>query len=133
MFKQIRHRATAYIVLVISLLFTLTVAKYMTQRATEQAQLNFEYIADAQRTKVAERLETRITLLRSATGLFATSGHVTAEEFRAYVAHLDLVRSFPDVSAIAYSVRIMAQVSEAYPIVYLEPASSSNERNFGRD
>src|SRR5215467_2855028 len=86
MFKQIRHRATAYIVLVISILFTLTVAQYITQRAGEQANVNFEQIANVQRTKIAERLENRITLLRSATGLFAARGRVTADEFRAYAA-----------------------------------------------
>src|SRR5215467_8604747 len=133
MFKQIRHRATAYIVLVISILFTLTVAQYITQRAAEQANVNFEQIANVQRTKIAERLENRVTLLRSATGLFATRGRVTAEEFRAYVARLDLGRFYPDVRALAYGVRTNRGTNDAYPIVYLEPANGPNERNFGLD
>src|SRR3954470_1151569 len=105
MFKRIRRRATAYVVLVISFLFTLAVAQYMSRRAAGQARLNFEQIADAQRSKILERLENRITLLRSATGLFAVRNHVTAEEFRAYVARLGLDRSYPDIAAIAYSAR----------------------------
>jgi PAS domain S-box-containing protein len=133
MFKRIRRRATAYVVLVISFLFTLAVAQYMSRRATEQAHVNFEQIADAQRTKIAERLENRITLLRSATGLFATTNHVTAEEFRAYVARLELGRSYPEMRAIGYSARARRGDTEAYPIAYLEPGNGRNEQDFGLD
>src|SRR5215467_4060654 len=132
MFKRIRRRATAYVVLVISFLFTLAVAQYMSGHAAEQARVNFEQIADAQRSKIAERLEDRITLLRGATGLFAAN-HVTAEEFRAYVARLELGRSYPEIRAIGYSARTRQGLSETYPIVYLEPSGGQNEQDFGLD
>src|SRR5262249_9717724 len=132
MFKRIRRRATAYVVLVISFLFTLAVAQYMSRHTAEQTRVSFEQIADAQRTRIAERLETRITLLRSATALFASRNHVTAEEFRAYVAQLDLARSYPEIRAIAYSGRMKrGLLTETYPIVYLEPGNGRNEKDFG--
>src|SRR5262249_216338 len=133
MFKRIRRRATAYVVLVISFLFTLAVAQYMSKHAAEQAHVNFEQIADAQKTKIADRLENRITLLRTASGLFASRNRVTAEDFRAYAARLDLERSYPDLRAIGYSPRTSQGGAETYPIVYLEPANSRNEQDFGLD
>src|SRR5215475_3715946 len=133
MFKRIRRRATAYVVLVISFFFTLAVAQYMSRHAAEQAHVNFEQIVDAQRTKIAERLENRITLLRGAIGLFAAANHVTAEEFRAYVGRLELGRSYPDIRAIGYSALTRQGLSETYPIVYLEPGNSQNEQDFGLD
>lgn len=133
MFKRIRRRATAYVVLVISFLFTLAVAQYMSRRAAGQARLNFEQVAEAQRTKILERLENRTTLLLGASGLFAARNHVTAEEFRAYVARLGLDRSYPDIRAIGYSARTRRGTQETYPIVYLEPGNSHNEQDFGVD
>jgi PAS domain S-box-containing protein len=95
--------------------------------------VNFEQIADAQRSKIAERLEDRIALLRGATGLFAAANHVTAEEFRAYVGRLELGRSYPEIRAIGYSARTRLGLSETYPIVYLEPGGGQNEQDFGLD
>src|SRR5262249_28656726 len=133
MLKRIRRRATAYVVLVISFFFTLAVAQYMSRHAAEQARVNFEQIPDAQRTRIAERLEDRITLLRGARGLFGAANHVTAEEFRAYVARLELGLSYPEIRGIAYSARTTRGLSETYPILYLEPGSSQNEQDFGLD
>src|SRR5881628_2918930 len=112
MFKKIRHKGTAYVVLVISFLFTLFAAEYMSQHAAEQDRLNFERLVEVQRTKISERLENRITLLRSAAGLFAARSGVTLGEFRTYVARLQLDRSYPDIQAIGYTARTREETKE---------------------
>src|SRR5215470_6865327 len=133
MFKKIRHNATAYFVLVISFLFTVVAAKYMSQHTAEQDRLSFEQMVDAQRTKISERLENRITLLRSTAGLFSARSGITPAEFRTYVARFQLAQSYEDVQGIGYSARTFDENSETYPIVYLEPANSGNERDLGFD
>ena len=132
MFKRIRRRATAYVVLVISFLFTLAVAQYMSRRAAGQARLNFEQVAEAQRTKILERLENRTTLLLGASGLFAARNHVTAEEFRAYVARLGL-RSDP-IPTYGLSDTVRAPDEEPrkpIPLFIWNPVTATTNRTSG--
>src|SRR5438093_536028 len=65
--------------------------------------------------------------------LFAARSGITHVEFRTYVARLQLDRTYPDIQAIGYSARTNNENGETYPIVYLEPANSRNERDVGTD
>jgi len=106
---------------------------------------------------VRERLDTTITLLRGATGLFAGSVHVKREEFGAYVGELRLRERYPGVLGIGFSERIAPQDlgrrlseiragglpgfgiwpshprEEYHAILYMEPLDARNTAAIGFD
>lgn len=54
------------------------------------------------------RMESFLTLLRGAAGLFAASERVAKQEFEAYTSQLDLARNYPGMQGVGFSQRIPA-------------------------
>jgi len=106
---------------------------------------------------VRERIDTTVTLLRGAAGLFGASDEVRPDEFLAYVAQLQLRERYPGILGIGYSARFTAAEAEAeaarlragadpgfrvwpggardeyHPIVYLAPLDMRNRAAVGYD
>ncbi len=123
--------------------------------ATERA----AFEAEAARTAEAlrERVDTTVTLLRGAAGLFAANGSVREDQFAHYVAQLRLRERYPGIQGIGYSQRVEAQeeaalvarmrqgghpqfriwpdrpVGESQAIVLIEPRDARNVTALGYD
>lgn len=103
------------------------------------------------------RLEAYVALLRGAAGLFAASETVLREDFKTYIAQLDVDRNYPGTQGIGFSRRVPAaelgalvaemraqgrttfrvwpemRRDEYHAIVYLEPEDRRNLAAIGFD
>lgn len=103
------------------------------------------------------RVEAYVSLLRGASGLFAASDRISREDFKTYVAQLDIVRNYPGTQGLGYSLRVpaarleetIAQIrgegrrdfriwpdtprAEYHAIVFLEPEDRRNLAAIGFD
>src|SRR5262245_61676646 len=75
-------------VLASSLLLTGAVTTFFLLTARERDSSRFEGLVRLTHDRIAAHLDSDITLLRGAAGLFAASTHVTADEFSIYVERL---------------------------------------------
>jgi PAS domain S-box-containing protein len=142
-------------VLASSLLLTGAVTSFFLLTARERDSSRFESLVRLTHDRISAHLDSDITLLRGAAGLFAASSDVTAEEFNIYVERLDLARHDPGVLGIGFSERIPSGQQEAWlarrreqgqpafqlwpaapreeyhAIIHLEPPSPSNRVALG--
>lgn len=154
---QPRRNWIPYFVLEIALLFTTAATYYVSSTAETKDRLRFESDAQAAQAQLRDRLEAYISLLRAGSGLFAASGEVTQQEFRAFVSRLGLRDRYSGIQGIGYSVRVPAATKDAfieqlrqqgrtnfsirpnYPrseyhtIIYLEPQDRRNQAAIGYD
>ena len=116
----------------------------------------FRLEAEEVRRAIAFRMETYVSALQQARGLFAGTHEVTRDEFRAYVRNMDLDTRYPGVLAIGFTRRVPpdakrafeeevrregfpdfhiwpASSGDAYPVVLIEPFDEMNQRAFGFD
>ncbi|MFI5180681.1 MAG: CHASE domain-containing protein [Thermoanaerobaculia bacterium] len=108
-------------------------------------------------TKVEERMDSYMEILRGTVGLFDASPQVRREDFRRYVERLDLQRAYPGIQEVAFAVPVSASAldehvravrGEGFPayavwpkgarseyssVLYLEPFTGRNLRAFGFD
>jgi PAS domain S-box-containing protein len=70
--------------------------------ATQAAQQHFEALATESETALLSRLETYQRALRGGVGVFISSDHVTATDWRHYVEALDIQRHYPGISGIGF-------------------------------
>jgi PAS domain S-box-containing protein len=107
--------------------------------------------------QLGTRMESFLTLLRGAAGLFAASNRVAKAEFEAYAAPLDLARNYPGMQGVGFSQRIRARDlrrveeqmrrdgaadfrvwpshprEEYHAILFLEPRDERNRAAIGYD
>ena len=133
MSKQGRHKAKPYLVLAISVFFTVIAAGYTFRHSAEQGRLSFGQIADAQQAKISQTLDYRIALLRGMAGLFAASNGVTREEFRTYASRAQMDTAYPDIRAVGYGVRMKGVHTDYFPITYLESINKPDYGELGLD
>jgi signal transduction histidine kinase len=138
-----------------ALLLTAGVARYAAVSGAREDVLRFQNTADRAQAAIANRLDAYVALLRGAGGLFSTQPQVTLEEFRAYVARLELTR-YPGVQGIGFSRRVPAdrrsrilqsmqdqwqmdfrfwpdRPGETHAVLYLEPQDALNQQALGFD
>lgn len=156
-FVILHHKVTAWVILVISLIFTAAAWHISNHFVQERAADRFAFQSADLRQGIAKRMLEYELMLRGATALFAASRDVTRSEWRTYVEHLEIDRYFPGVQGIgfaevipssarmAHTARIQAEGFPEYAlypegerdaytsIVYLEPFSGRNLRAFGYD
>ncbi|HEX8703016.1 MAG TPA: CHASE domain-containing protein, partial [Myxococcaceae bacterium] len=124
-------------VLVSSLLLTGAITGFFVVTARERDSSRFEGLVHQTRDRIAAHLDSDVTLLRGAAGLFAASTEVTAEEFRIYVERLRLARHEPGIQSIGFSRRVgpdeQADGQEHHAILHLEPRSPDNPGALGDD
>jgi len=145
------------LVLALALLVTAMLLFSVTRSIHDQDRIAFE--AEVARTTDAARvrLDTTLTLLQSASGLFAASDVVRRDEFSAFVHQLRLRERYPGIQGIGYTERIpparLAEVEqrerasglpgfrvwpetpreEYHSILYLEPMDQRNAAAIGFD
>ncbi len=90
-------------VLVIGLIATIAVALVLARAERGRERARFERLADGAVATIESRMLAQLTLLRGAAGFFNASNQVTREDFRAYVAQLQLEREYPGVLGIGYA------------------------------
>lgn len=98
-----RGWAVPIAVLVIGLIATITVALVLARAEQGLERARFERLADGAVGAIESRMLAQLTLLRGAAGFFNASNQVTREDFRAYVAQLQLQREYPGVLGIGYA------------------------------
>ena len=146
------------IVLAVALLLTAaaTIAAGLFARGRDRAR--FESGARAVTGAISARLDAYLAMLLGTAGLFASSDAVDPDEFRSYVAKLDLARHYPGARGIGMARRVPADslaavVAESRrivasdfavwpedppreeygPILLLEPLDAVNRRALGFD
>lgn len=153
----LHHKATAWVVLAISLVMTLmawiTSQHYIDKDATER----FNAAVELARHGIETRMTAYQSTLRSGAGLFGSSRNVSRAEWRSFVENLRLESTYPGIQGLGYSVIVppadkalfeKSVRDEGFPdftivpagerprysaILYLEPFDWRNERAFGYD
>jgi signal transduction histidine kinase len=147
----------AWLALGCALLITLALWRYSSVEFETRSRDRFRSRAEQQLVALTSRMENYEQVLKGAAGLFAASGIVTRDEWRDYVAHLELDKSLPGIQATGYAAMVPGQFRAAheavvradgfphytiYPpgnrpmygvIVYIEPFADRNLRAFGFD
>jgi PAS domain S-box-containing protein len=144
-------------ILASSLLLTGAMTGFFLITARERDSSRFDSLMWLTQDRIASHLDSDVTLLRGAAGLFAASQVVTAEEFRIYVERLGLTQHDPGVLGLGFSQRIAPDEKEAWvarlraqgqsgfhlwpeepreqyhTIIYLEPLTERNQAAIGYD
>jgi PAS domain S-box-containing protein len=155
--RFMRHPATAWGVLAWSLLLTALVWYGTDQFVSRRAQDHFQFQTEEVRGALLERMRDYDLALRGAVGLFRASKLVERDEWRHYVASLDIQHTYPGIQGLGFSQVIPAAElasheatirAEGFPdyrvrpagirpihtsIIYLEPFDWRNQRAFGYD
>lgn len=147
----------AWTVLALSLCTTLW-AWYATRDAAEEkARLLFDFRVQETENAILKRMNDYKQVLRGAAGLFAASQKVDRDEWKAYIASLDIQERYPGIQGIgfapwipsghrdahvrlvradgfpAYDIQPPGNRKQYTPTMYLEPFSGRNLRAFGYD
>jgi len=151
------HPATAWVVLALSLVFTVLAWSISADAIRAGALQRFRFQTQDIASAIAGRLLTYETILRAGAGLFNASDTVTRGEWRQFVADLQLQQNFPGIQGLGFSLMVtpqglarhLAEIrAEGFPdyairpagerdtyssILYLEPFDWRNRRAFGYD
>jgi signal transduction histidine kinase/CHASE1-domain containing sensor protein len=147
-----------YLILLLGFCFTLLTHYYFSRLTYDQDHIRFDRSVQQIQDQIRLRIETSITLLRAATGLFAASDLVDAAEFGRFVQQIELEKNYPGVQGIGFSRRFTADEkanviaamqrqgvtgfdiwpkdpprNEFTAIIYLEPSIGRNSRAIGYD
>lgn len=147
----------ALTILVGGLAFTVFAALYIKADVEKAAQRDFDYSCSEIRLHVTDRLMANAQILRSGAALFAASEDVSRQEWRIFVAALQVEQQWPGIQGVGFSrwipgdqlARHMQEIrSQGFPeyqvnpvserenyssIIYLEPFTGRNLRAFGYD
>jgi CHASE1-domain containing sensor protein len=102
----LNHGATAFVVLALGVVLSATAALLTARKVERDAGAKFEHAVEIGQGAMEERIRTYSDMLRGVRGLFIASDDVTREEFRTYVASLDLDRRYPGIQVIHYAQRV---------------------------
>ncbi|HXT39719.1 MAG TPA: CHASE domain-containing protein, partial [Candidatus Angelobacter sp.] len=151
------YRWAPFIVSGIALLLALATTYYVAKMTEAKAGERFDLAAQQISNGVEDLVNGHVTLLHAVRGLAYASPSVSRQQFRDYVASLDLPRRFPGTQGIGFSVRVPADKKEElvrtmrdqgvedfhihpetaraeyHAIVYLEPLDKRNQAAVGYD
>ncbi|MFO1281368.1 MAG: CHASE domain-containing protein [Burkholderiales bacterium] len=155
--RVLHSSRTAWIILGVSLVLT-AIAWHLSNRyVVARAGERFNYRSEDVEKAIATRMTNYEQVLRSGVALFNSGGEPSREQWRRFVASLDLERNYPGIQGVGYSkvipangraAHVAAVRAEGYPgysmrpdgdreiytsIVYLEPFVARNLRAFGFD
>ena len=155
--RWLHHQATAWVVLLLSFVLT-GLAWFISDRAIRaSATQRFQFEAQDIASVISQRLLIYETALRGGTGLFAASEQVGRDDWRRYVATLELQQNLPGIQGLGFSrmltpaerdPHVAAIRAEGFPqfdirpsgerevyssIDFLEPFDWRNQRAFGFD
>ncbi|HJU84051.1 MAG TPA: CHASE domain-containing protein [Holophagaceae bacterium] len=124
-----RPLLAALAILAVGLGLTLSIASAGQRNARERIQQRMDRQVERTDLSMQAHLVTYEGLLRGAKGLFQVQPQVTAEDWRRFVAELDLPGRYPSVKGLAF---IEAKDAGHFPIRFSEPAEA-NPRAVGYD
>lgn len=160
------HRAgwPPYFVLAVALILTIVATAYvditarsMAATARTKDRLRFENSVIQTQESIASRLDTYVSVLHGAAGLFAASKAVERNEFKNFIARLNLQENYPGILGVGYSARVEpaersgiiermkaqgiadfhiwpdAAREEYHSILFLEPLNVRNRAAIGYD
>jgi PAS domain S-box-containing protein len=146
-----------YVILALGLCFTSLVSYYVFKLAQDQDRTRFQNSIQEIDNRIKAKIQTSIALLRAATGLFAASDDVSADEFNRFVDQIELQRNYPGIQGIGFSRKYSpeqlpalinamqhsrfpdfkvwpeSERSEYHSIIYLQPLSPANRVAIGFD
>ena len=110
-----------YVLLAASLVMILAIVGYLIWVAHVGDRLRFQNQVQKAVNEVELRLETRIALIRATRGLFMASDQVTRQEFRDFVATLNLAHRYPGILGLGYA---KAEGPDKTVLAFIEPAGA---------
>ncbi len=149
--------ATAWVVLVVSLVITAFSWWLASDYVAERARDRFDFEVHQARQAIFKRMQEYEQVLRGGVGLFQSSAKVSRQEWHDYVANLQINTYWPGIQGIGYSVMLVPGELDTFiqsvrkegfleftvkpegprerysSILYLEPFDERNRRAFGYD
>ncbi|MBF0447674.1 MAG: CHASE domain-containing protein [Magnetococcales bacterium] len=157
-FADLFHNViTAWIILIVSTLVTITSWNISTQYVTKRSNDRFDYKVEEARLGIVKRMQEYEQVLRGGVGLFKSSEEITRQEWRAYVETLNIDTYWPGIQGFGFARMISPENlashekkirQEGFPdyavkpkgerdlysaIIFLEPFDYRNKRAFGYD
>lgn len=151
------RETVAWAVLGLTLILTVGSWRYSTTEFARRANETFRHAIEKQTNRLVERMQDYEQVLRGGAALFAASESVSRQEWRTYIAMLQLDRTLPGIQGTGFAVMVPKSArraherrvrQEGFPaytihpagdralyssIVYLEPFSGRNVLAFGYD
>ncbi|MDB2705421.1 CHASE domain-containing protein, partial [Pseudomonadota bacterium] len=144
---------------VVLFLLTITVGIWneVNKLASTKYQEQFNFRVQETHRKIEYKMVTSQQILEGARGVFVASQRVSHDEFKSYVASLDIDSNFPGIQGVGFSRVILPEQKQAHidlirknryagydikpegerelytSIIYLEPFDERNFRAFGYD
>ena len=155
--KLLDRKATAWAVLLLTVLLTLGLWRQAETQFFHAEQDNFLRIAEKHRNILLTRMDDYEQVLRGGAALFAATGMPSRRQWQAYVEKLELDETLPGILGTGFTLMVPRENREAHErsmraegfadyaitppgdrdlfssIVYLEPFSGPNLRAFGYD
>jgi signal transduction histidine kinase len=128
---------TPWLVLAGSLALTAAAVSFASLTIRDRDRARFENAVQSASDRITGRLDVYISTLRGAAALFAAEDSVAAEEFRRYVAHLEVQDWYPGIQGVGWTRRLehglQGDVDERHAIDFLEPLDERNRAAIGYD
>lgn len=156
-FRLLKYYFLPLLLFIILFAVTLYVYFEFRHRAEAKTQVNFNRISDEAVSKLKNRLNDYIQILKGGKGFVSVSDTVTREEWKKYIEELQIQENFPGIQGVGYTIvfsssqrkvveeKIRREGFENFSvspggnrdiyssIIYLEPFSGRNLRAFGFD
>ena len=121
--KVISHGATAFLVLASGIVLSAAAAYWTAKQVDREASQKFEYEVENARDEIESRIHSYSDVLLGARGLFVASDSVRRDEFRDYIASLDLNRRYPGIQVIHYARHVLPTQRAAFVAAVRKDAS----------
>jgi PAS domain S-box-containing protein len=147
-----------YLILLLGVGFTFIISYYFSKLTAAQDETRFSKSVQEIDDRIDKSIQTATALLRAGTGLFAASESVEPQEFKAFIAQIQLRDHYPGILGIGFSQRLTAAEkpaliatmqkqgvpdfkiwpddsprAEYHTIIYLEPDEPINKIAIGYD
>jgi PAS domain S-box-containing protein len=150
--------ALSLLVLIVGVSASALVSYQFFSTAKDRDLQRFQRSVQRQQDTISRHVETYLALLRGGAGLYSSqSGQLSAEQFRQYVARINLRERYPGILGVGMTRRVDARATDALtlemrsrgvadfaifpelkqdegqPIVFLEPLDEVNRKAIGYD
>jgi signal transduction histidine kinase len=132
-----RGARAPWLVLAGALAFTAVASAVISTSGRDRDAARFENAMQSAADRLSGRLDIYMSTLRGAAALFAAEPDLSPDDFRRYVARLDVQGGYPGIQGIGWTRRLSREPGsdpdERHAIVYLEPLDERNRAALGFD